>query len=309
VRIVIDQDKARLLGVSVADLAAFLNMTLNGVTVTTYREGTKAIDVVLRAGPGERSELSALPALAVPNRRGRSVPLAQLARLEHGFEPGLIWRRDRDPTITIRANLYGHTQPATIVDRLKPQTERIAAGLPAGYRLATGGAVEESAKGSTSVMAGVPVFLLVVVSVLMIQLQSISRVAMVMLTAPLGLIGIALFLLVFDKPFGFMALLGAIALSGMIMRNSVILVDQIEQDLTAGSGRRDAIIEATVRRFRPIVLTASAAVLAMVPLSRNDFFGPMAVTIMGGLIVATCLTLFFLPALYAAWYRVRPTAD
>ena len=177
--------------------------------------------------------------------------------------------------------------------------------LPDGYRIATGGSVEESAKGSSSVMAGIPLFLLAVVTILMIQLQSVSRVVMVLLTAPLGIIGIALFLLVFRQPFGFMALLGTIALFGMIMRNSVILVDQIEQDLAAGKPRWEAIVESTVRRFRPIVLTAAAAVLAMVPLSRNDFFGPMAVAIMGGLIVATALTLLFLPALYAAWYKVK----
>jgi multidrug efflux pump len=304
VRVVIDQDKARLLGVSGADLAALLNMSLNGTAVTAYREGSKNIDVVLRADGGERAALSALPDLAVPTRAGKSVPLAQIAHLEYAFEPGLVWRRDRLPTITVRANLYGRTQPATVVARLKPQIDEIAGRLPAGYRLATGGSVEESAKGSNSVMAGIPIFLLAVVSILMIQLQSLSRVVMVLLTAPLGIIGIALFLFVFDKPFGFMALLGTIALFGMIMRNSVILVDQIEQDIAAGIGRHDAIIESTVRRFRPIVLTALAAVLAMVPLSRNDFFGPMAVAIMGGLIVATALTLLFLPALYAAWYKV-----
>ncbi|NJD26006.1 MAG: efflux RND transporter permease subunit [Betaproteobacteria bacterium] len=304
VRVVIDQDKARLLGVSAADLATLLNMSLNGTAVTAYREGSKNIDVVLRAADGERAALSALPDLAVPTRAGRSVPLAQIATLEAVFEPGLIWRRDRLPTITVRANLYGSMQPATVVGRLKPRIDEFAARLPAGYRLATGGAVEESAKGSNSVMAGLPIFLLAVVSILMIQLQSLSRVVMVLLTAPLGIIGIALFLFVFDKPFGFMALLGTIALFGMIMRNSVILVDQIDQDLAAGKNRREAIVESTVRRFRPIVLTALAAVLAMVPLSRNDFFGPMAVAIMGGLIVATALTLLFLPALYAAWYKV-----
>ncbi|HXE38787.1 MAG TPA: efflux RND transporter permease subunit, partial [Azonexus sp.] len=305
IEIEIDQDKARLLGVSSQDLAALLNMSLNGYTVTSFREGEKTIDVVLRGDREERAHLAALPDLAVPTRSGKSVPLSQIGRLKHGFEPGLIWRRDRLPTITVRGNLYGKTQPATIVDRLAPEIGTIQAALPAGYRIATGGSVEESAKGSNSVMAGIPIFLLVVVSVLMIQLQSLSRVVMVLLTAPLGIIGIALFLLVFRQPFGFMALLGSIALFGMIMRNSVILVDQIEQDIAAGKPRREAIVESTVRRFRPIVLTAAAAVLAMIPLSRNDFFGPMAVAIMGGLIVATALTLLFLPALYAAWYKVK----
>ncbi|MDP3540183.1 MAG: efflux RND transporter permease subunit [Azonexus sp.] len=305
IEIEIDQDKARLLGVSSQDLAALLNMSLNGFTVTSYREGEKSIDVVLRGDAEERAHLSALPDLAVPTRSGKSVPLSQIGRIKYSFEPGLIWRRDRLPTITVRANLYGKIQPATIVDRIAPEIGAIQATLPAGYRIVTGGSVEESAKGSTSVMAGIPIFILAVVTILMIQLQSISRVIMVLLTAPLGIIGIALFLLVFRQPFGFMALLGTIALFGMIMRNSVILVDQIEQDMAAGKPRREAIVESTVRRFRPIVLTAAAAVLAMIPLSRNDFFGPMAVAIMGGLIVATALTLLFLPALYAAWYKVR----
>ena len=305
VRIDINQDKARLLGVSSQDIANTLNMALNGLAVTTYREGEKSIDVLLRGDQAERSRLSSLADLSLPTRTGKSVPLSQVATLAHVFEPGLIWRRDRLPTITIRANLYGATQPATVVAQLQPTIDEIQRQLPAGYRLAIGGTVEESAKGSGSVMAGLPLFVLAVITILMIQLQSVSRVLMVLLTAPLGIIGIALFLLVFNQPFGFMALLGTIALFGMIMRNSVILVDQIEQDLAAGKHRREAIVESTVRRFRPIVLTAAAAVLAMIPLSRNDFFGPMAVAIMGGLIVATALTLLFLPALYAAWYKVR----
>jgi multidrug efflux pump len=307
IEIEIDQDKARLLGVSSQDLAALLNMSLNGFTVTSFREGEKTIDVVLRGDHNERTHLSALPELAVPTRSGKSVPLSQIGHLKHSFEPGLIWRRDRQPTITVRGNLYGKIQPATVVDRIRPAIDKIQAALPEGYRIATGGSVEESGKGSASVMAGIPLFLLAVITILMIQLQSISRVIMVLLTAPLGIIGIALFLLVFNQPFGFMALLGTIALFGMIMRNAVILVDQIEQDLTTGKARAEAIVESTVRRFRPIVLTAAAAVLAMIPLSRNDFFGPMAVAIMGGLIVATALTLLFLPALYAAWYKVKVT--
>ena len=302
----IDQDKARLLGISGQDVAALLNMSLNGLTVTSYREGVKTIDVVLRGERFERSKLAALPDLAVPTKSGRSVTLNQIARINYSFEAGLIWHRDRLPTITVRGNLYGQVQPATVVDQLAPEIAQIRAKLPPGYQIAIGGSVEESSKGSGSVVAGLPVFILVVVTILMIQLQSISRVIMVLLTAPLGIIGIALFLLVFRQPFGFMALLGTIALFGMIMRNSIILVDQIEQDLAAGKPRWEAIVESTVRRFRPIVLTAMAAVLAMIPLSRNDFFGPMAVAIMGGLIVATALTLLFLPALYAAWYKVKP---
>jgi len=305
VEIEIDQDKARLLGVSGQDLAALLNMSLNGQTVTSYREGVKTIDVVLRGAREERAQLAALGDLAVPTRSGRSVPLNQIGRLKYGFEPGLIWHRNRLPTITVRANLYGKTQAASVVAQLQPAIDRIAATLPSDFKLATGGSIEEQAKGSNAVMAATPIFLLAVITVLMIQLQNVPRVAMVVLTAPLGMIGIALALLLFRQPFGFMAMLGTIALFGMIMRNSVILVDQIEQDLAAGKARSEAIVESTVRRFRPIVLTAAAAVLAMVPLTRNDFFGPMAVAIMGGLIVATALTLLFLPALYAAWYKVK----
>jgi multidrug efflux pump len=203
--------------------------------------------------------------------------------------------------------LSSDIQPATIVAEVKPELDKLRAGLPFGYRIDAGGSVEESAKGQNSINAGIPLFVFVVFTVLMIQLGSFQRVIMVVLTAPLGMIGVTLFLLLLDKPFGFVAMLGTIALFGMIMRNSVILIDQIEQDIAAGSAPHTAVIDATVRRFRPIVLTAAAAILAMVPLTRSDFFGPMAVAIMGGLFVATLLTLLFLPALYAAWFRVKPS--
>jgi multidrug efflux pump len=209
------------------------------------------------------------------------------------------------PTVTVRADIYDKEQPATLVRQIEPTLQAIKAKLPDGYLLEVGGTVEDSERGQKSVNAGMPLFIVVVLSLLMIQLRSFSRTVMVFLTAPLGLIGVTLFLLVFRQPFGFVAMLGTIALAGMIMRNSVILVDQIEQDIAAGMARWQAIIEATVRRFRPIVLTALAAVLAMIPLSRSVFYGPMAVAIMGGLIVATALTLLFLPALYAAWFRVK----
>ena len=300
----IDAEKARLLGLSVQDVSDFLNVSLNGTTVSQYREGIETIDVVVRGAPEERQHLSLLPELIIPTGQGRGVPLTQVATLEYGFEPGMIWRRDREPSVTVRSNLYGTTQPATIVAELAPQIDALRAKLPLGYHIDVGGSVEESAKGGKSVAAGMPLFIIVVLTVLMIQLQSFSRVAMVVLTAPLGMIGVTIFLLVFNKPFGFVAMLGTIALSGMIMRNSVILVDQIRQDLLAGRTAWEAFIESTVRRFRPIMLTAAAAILAMIPLTRSAFFGPMAVAIMGGLFVATLLTLLFLPALYAAWYRV-----
>ncbi|MFP6860564.1 efflux RND transporter permease subunit [Pseudomonas sp.] len=305
VRLNIDQERARALGVSTADLSRFLQSSLTGSPVSQYREGNELIEILLRGTLSERQELGLLPSLAVPTDNGRSVPLSQIATLEYGFEEGIIWHRNRLPTVTVRADVYGKEQPASLVKQILPTLEPIRAQLPDGYQLDVGGTVEDSSRGQKSVNAGIPLFIVVVLTLLMLQLKSFSRSAMVFLTAPLGLIGVTLFLMIFRQPFGFVAMLGTIALSGMIMRNSVILVDQIEQDIAAGMDRWHAIIEATVRRFRPIVLTALAAVLAMIPLSRSVFFGPMAVAIMGGLIVATALTLLFLPALYAAWFRVK----
>jgi multidrug efflux pump len=304
IRLHIDQDRARVLGVSSEEVATFLQSSLNGVPIATYRERDQLIGVLLRGTVEERAKMSLLGSLSVPTVSGKSVPLGHIATLEYGLEEGIIWRRDRLPTVTVRADIEGALQPATVDAQISPQLDRIRAALPAGYRLSSGGSVEESAKGQASVNAGFPLFLIVVLSILMLQLRSFQRVLLVVLTAPLGLIGVVLFLLVFRVPFGFVAMLGTIAMFGMIMRNSVILVDQIEHDIREGHRPRDAIIDATVRRFRPIVLTAAAAILAMIPLSRSAFFGPMAVAIMGGLSVATLLTLLFLPALYAAWFRV-----
>ncbi|RON01870.1 multidrug transporter AcrB [Pseudomonas brassicacearum] len=301
----VDQDRARALGVSTANLSRFLQSSLTGSSVSQYREDNELIEILLRGTLHERTELSLLSSLAVPTDNGKSVALSQVATLEYGFEEGIIWHRNRLPNVTIRADIYGKEQPATLVQQILPTLAPIRAELPDGYLLDVGGTVEDSTRGQDSVNAGVPLFIVVVLTLLMLQLRSFSRIAMVFLTAPLGLIGVTLFLMVFRQPFGFVAMLGTIALSGMIMRNSVILVDQIEQDISAGLKPWQAIIEATVRRFRPIVLTALAAVLAMIPLSRSVFFGPMAVAIMGGLIVATALTLLFLPALYAAWFRVK----
>ncbi len=305
IRLEIDQDRARVLGVTSEDVANVLNSAISGLKATTYREADRAIDVLIRGSGAERLRPEFLRDLSVPTRSGKRVALSQLARIDYGMEEGIVWRRNRLPTITVRATLYGEVQAPAVTAQLSPLLDPIRAKLPPGYRLETGGAAEESAKGGASVAAGVPLFLVVVVTLLMIQMQSFSRTVMVLATAPLGMIGVTLFLLVFRQPFGFVAMLGTIALSGMIMRNSVILVDQIEQDIARGEAVWDAIVGATVRRFRPIMLTALAAILAMIPLSRSVFFGPMAVAIMGGLLVATLLTLFFLPALYAAWYRVR----
>ena len=301
----IDQDRARALGVSTSDVSGFLRSALNGSSVSDYREDNELIEILLRGTPLERQALQLLPSLAVPTENGKSVALSQIATLEYGFEEGVIWHRNRLPTVTVRADIYGPQQPATLTQQILPTLAEVRDNLPDGYLLEVGGTVEDSSKGQASVNAGVPLFIVVVLTLLMLQLKSFSRSAMVFLTAPLGLIGVTLFLLLFGQPFGFVAMLGTIALSGMIMRNSVILVDQIEQDRAAGLDTWNAIVEATVRRFRPIVLTALAAVLAMIPLSRSVFFGPMAVAIMGGLVVATALTLRFLPAFYAAWFRVQ----
>jgi multidrug efflux pump len=279
VRLNIDQERARALGVSTADLSRFLQSSLTGSPVSQYREGNELIEILLRGTLRERQELGLLPSLAVQTDSGRSVPLSQVATLEYGFEEGIIWHRNRLPTVTVRADVYGNEQPASLVKQILPTLEPVRAQLPDGYQLEVGGTVEDSSRGQKSVNAGIPLFIVVVLTLLMLQLKSFSRSAMVFLTAPLGLIGVTLFLLIFRQPFGFVAMLGTIALSGMIMRNSVILVDQIEQDIAAGLDRWHAIIEATVRRFRPIVLTALAAVLAMIPLSRSVFFGPMAVAI------------------------------
>jgi multidrug efflux pump len=301
----IDQDRARQMGVTTLDLANFLNSSISGAVINQYREKRELIEIRLRGDKAERVDVASLSSLAIPTSKGVSVPLAQVANIEYKFEEGLIWHRNRLPTITVRSDIRTNLQPASVVSELGEQLDKLRAELPSGYLIEVGGTVEESARGQKSVNAGMPLFLAVVMTLLMIQLKSFSRAFIVFLTAPLGIIGVVLFLLLFNKPFGFVAMLGTIALSGMIMRNSLILIDQIEQDIKAGQDQWTAIIDATVRRCRPIVLTALAAVLAMIPLSRSIFFGPMAVAIMGGLIVATLLTLFFLPALYAQWFKVK----
>ena len=304
VHVEVDQAKARLLGVSTVDVATIINAASRELFVTEFREGNERISLVARGPAVERTHLSHLPDLMINTPSG-AVPLAQLATLSSAFEEGVIWRRDRQPSIIVRANLQGDLQAAVVSQQIDQQLDVIKASLPSGVSIETGGAVEESAKGGASVAAGFPLFLIAVLTILMVQLQSFSRVFLVILTAPLGLIGVTIALLLFDKPFGFVAMLGTIALSGMIMRNSVILVDQIEQDRATGIGAWQAIVESTLRRFRPIMLTAAAAILAMIPLTSSVFFGPMAVAIMGGLAVATVLTILFLPALYAAWFRVK----
>ena len=304
-KVSIDQSKARLLGVSSVDIANMLNGAMSELYITEFREGNERIDLVARGADIERTRLSRLPNLMINTQSGTSVPLSQIATITSEFEEGAMWRRNRVPSITVRAHLRGSMQAPVASAQVEEKLGNIKANLPLGITLETGGAVEESGKGAVSVAKGFPLFLVVVLTLLILQLKSFSRVFLVLLTAPLGLIGVTIALLAFDKPFGFVAMLGTIALSGMIMRNSLILVDQIDQDKATGMPEWQAIIESTIRRFRPIVLTAAAAILAMIPLTKSVFFGPMAVSIMGGLAVATLLTILFLPALYAAWYRVK----
>jgi multidrug efflux pump subunit AcrB len=308
-RLEVDQDKARALGVSSHSIAAALNTLLNGMAITQFREGDRLIDVVGRASSAERAQLSALGNMNLYTHDGHAVPLSQLVRISPAMEEGIIWRRDRRPTISVRADVVGNVQAPVVSAQIAPLLEPLKAELRAAsggeYQIATGGTAEESAKAEKSIQSVMPLMLVGVLLLLMMQLQSFSRMLLVLLTAPLGMIGVTLALLVFHTPFGFVAQLGVIALAGMIMRNSVILVDQIDRDIEDGMPAWDAIVESTVRRFRPILLTALAAILAMIPLSRSVFWGPMAIAIMGGLLVATVLTLLFLPALYAAWFGVR----
>src|SRR6266581_1546461 len=305
IRLEVDQDRARALGLTPQDVAQTLQTLLSGYTVTQHREGIEHIDVVARAVPAERLELGRLPALTIATRDGIAVPLSQIARLHYEYEEPILWRRNRDIVLTVRGDIVDGVQAPDVTNAIAPKLQAIKDALPYGYRIETGGAIEESVKANGALIAVFPVMAVVMLGLLMVQLQSFSRLALVFLTAPLGLIGATGALLLSDRPFGFVALLGLIALAGMIMRNSVILVDQIEHDIAEGHGRHRAVVDATVRRARPVVLTALAAILGMIPLARSLFWGPMAITIMGGLFVATALTLLVVPALYALWFRVR----
>jgi multidrug efflux pump len=304
-RLEVDQDKARALGVTSAGLAQAARTVLSGSTIGQYREGDKLVDIVLRQPLDERNAITDLGNAYLPTSGGRSVPLLQVAKVSLAWEPGVLWREGRNYAVTIQGDVVEGVQGPTVTAQVWPKLQELAATMPAGYRIEVAGAVEEAGKGQASIAAGVPVMLFIIFTLLMLQLQSFSRSMLVFLTGPLGIAGVAAALLLLNRPFGFVALLGVIALMGMIMRNSVILIDQIEQDRSRGVPAWEAIVESAVRRFRPIVLTAAAAVLAMIPLSRSVFWGPMAVAIMGGLIVATALTLLALPAMYAACFRVK----
>jgi len=311
-RLEVDQAKARALGVTSQSIAQASKILLSGSTVGQFREGDKLIDIVLRGPLNERNAISDIGNAYLPTASGKSIPLTQIAKPTFAWEPGVLWRDGRDYSITVQGDIAEGLQGATVTAELLPALNRLEStwksGGSAAYRIEVAGAVAESSKGSSSIAAGVPIMLFITFTLLMLQLHSFSRAMLVFLTGPLGIAGVAAALLISGRPFGFVALLGVIALMGMIQRNSVILIDQIEQDRADGVPAWDAIVESAVRRLRPIVLTAAAAVLAMIPLSRSVFWGPMAVAIMGGLIVATVLTLLALPAMYAAWFRVRRDA-
>ncbi len=313
-RLEVDQDKARALGVTSQSIAQAAKIILAGSQIGQFREGDKLIDIMLRQPLDERNAITDIGSAYLPTASGKTIPLTQIAKPVFTWEPGVMWRENRDYAITVQGDVKEGIQGATVTGALLPGLREIEAQWHAAgrgsYRIEVAGAVEASSKGTSSIMAGVPVMLFLVFTLLMLQLHSFSRAFLVYITGFLGIAGVSGALLLFNRPFGFVALLGVIALMGMIQRNSVILIDQIEQDRVRGVPAWDAIVESAVRRLRPIVLTAAAAVLAMIPLSRSVFWGPMAVAIMGGLVVATVLTLLALPAMYAAWFRVRrPAAE
>jgi multidrug efflux pump subunit AcrB len=305
----LDQDKARALGLAPADVAIVTQTVMNGATLSHLREREDLIDIVARAVPSERQDLDTLKDINLYTRQGTVVPLSQVARVSYELEEPVLWRRNRDMAITVRADVKDGEQGVSVTQEIRPMLKDIQAKLPFGYRIDVGGAVEESDKANAALAAVAPVMLVTILTLLMLQLQSFSLMTMVLLTAPLSLIGVVAGLLVFQAPLGFVAILGIIALSGMIMRNSVILVDQIRTEMESGRDPWNAVLEAAVKRTRPVALTAAATGLAMIPLTHSVFWGPMAIAIMGGLASGTVLTIFFVPALYAAWFRVARQPD
>ena len=308
VRLRVDQDRARAMGLTPQDVSETLQSLLTGVTVTQYREGTELIDVVARSVPAERLDLGSLPDVNLPSRYGAPVPLAQVATASAAQELPILRRWNREPTVIVRADVADGVQPPDVTADLLPRLQAIRDGLPPGYRIETGGSAEESGKANVSLFAVLPVMVLAMLTLLMVQVQDFRKALLVFVISPRVLIGVTAALLAFDAPFGFVALLGVLSLVGMDMRNSVILVDQIDHDLAAGATPWEAVIGATVRRARPVVLTSAAAILAMIPLTHSVFWGPMAIAIMGGLAVATVLTLVTLPALYVLLFRIKPPA-
>jgi multidrug efflux pump len=304
-RLDLDQDKLRALGISSQTVMRAASTILTGTTISQYRDNNKLIDIVMRQPVEERSTITALNEANIQMPTGRTIPLSQVARAHFVWEPGVVWREGREWAITVQSDVTDGIQGPTVSSQISPMLDKLRAELPAGYKIELAGAAADSGKAQASIAANVPLVIFIIFTLLMLQLHSFSRALLVFLTGPLGVAGAAMALLLLQRPFGFVAQLGVIALFGMIIRNSVILIDQIESDIAEGAAPWNAIVEAAVRRFRPIILTAAAAVLAMIPLSRSVFWGPMAVAIMGGLVIATALTLLFLPALYAAWFRVK----
>jgi multidrug efflux pump subunit AcrB len=304
-RVEVDQDQARLLGISSQQIATLFNAVVSGLTLTQVRDGIYLIDVVARGEADEPITPSSLRTLPIPLPGGGSVPLLQIATVKFGQDYPLIWRRQRVPTLTVQADVAPGKLPESVARDLHQKIKEMNAGLERGYSVVIGGAIEEAAVSRLSVAAVLPVAGMLMLIILMIQLQSVQRVLLVLSVAPFGLVGVVSAMLLSGKPLGFVALLGVIALVGMIIRNSVILIDQIEIEIKHGHSPWNAVIEASSHRFRPILLTAAAAILAMIPIAPTVFWGPMAYAIMGGLAVATVLTLVFLPALYVAWFRIR----
>jgi multidrug efflux pump subunit AcrB len=299
------QDKVRQLGVTSEDIAAALNGVVDGTSITQIRDDIYLVKVLGRATTSERGSIETLRNLQLPGTSGQAVPLAAVATFRYELEQPSIWRRARLPTITLKAGIRDAVQPATVVEKLKPQIAAFVAKLPAGFSVATGGSVEESTKGQAPILAVVPLMLFIMATILMVQLQSFQRLFLVFAVAPLALIGVVAALLPSRAPLGFVAILGVLALIGILIRNSVILIVQIEQSRAEGRPPWQAVVEATEHRMRPILLTASAASLALIPIAREVFWGPMAYAMMGGIIVGTVLTLLFLPALYVAWFRIK----
>ncbi len=303
VRIRVDQDEARLLGLSSQAVAGVLNTVITGTPITQVRDDIYLVDVVVRATDEQRASLATLRTLQVPLPSGRTVALSQFATFEYVQDYPLVWRRDRVPTLTVQADVRPGTLPETVTSALSSAVDELAKSLPRSYQIAVGGTVEESQKSQASVVAVVPVMLLIMLTVLMVQLRSFQRLFLVLSVGPLGLIGVVAALLVSRKPLGFVAILGILALLGMITKNAVILIGQIEAERAQGKDVWQAAVDASSARFRPIMLTAVSTVLGMIPIAPTVFWGPMAFAIMGGLLVATILTLIFLPTLYVTWFR------
>jgi multidrug efflux pump subunit AcrB len=308
-RFIPDQDRLNLIGLSPAEVGQQLQFLLTGVPVTLVREDIRNVPVVARSAGGERLDPTRLADFSLMSRDGRQIPLDQIGHSEVRLEEPILKRRDRTPVITIRSDINEATQPPEVSKQIMTALQPLIASLPAGYRIEMGGSIEEAAKANAALGKIFPAMIAITLIVIMLQVRSFSTMAMVLLTAPLGLVGVVPVLFTFNQPFGFNAILGLIGLAGILMRNTLILTEQIKENRAAGLDDYHAVIEATVQRTRPVILTALAAVLAFVPLTHSVFWGSMAYTLIGGTAVGTPLIVLFLPALYAAWFRIKPAAD